>query len=74
MTNQDRQNQTIKSLFAGKLGSRYFGKHVVIVGNQVYLLPLDGVEARRFVDDLKREHPGQETELVFIPRPETYIL
>jgi len=68
-------NRIIRSLFAGKMGDKYFGKHVVVTGSgQVHILPSDGKDARLFLDDLKRKNPAEDTELMFVPRPETYIL
>jgi hypothetical protein len=43
MNNQDKQNQIIKSLFAGRLGDQYFGKHVLNGNHGIFINFLSNV-------------------------------
>lgn len=65
--------QLIQALFSGKKGKKYFGKHVAIINGKILLLPVNPQKASDLIDRLENKY--QETpELVFVPRPETYIL
>lgn len=68
-------NETIlKTLFSGKMGKKYLGKHVVIVNGRAFILPPENKRAKVFMEKLKKQNPKQIPQIVFVPRPETYIL
>ena len=65
--------QLIQALFSGRKGKKYFGKHVAIVQGKVLLLPVNPQEASTLLDRLETEYQ-EIPELIFVPKPETYIL
>ena len=67
------QEQLIQALFSGKKGKKYFGKHVAIINGHVMLLPVNPQEASTLLDRLETKYQ-EIPEIVFVPRPETYIL
>ncbi len=64
----------LQTLFSGGKGKRYFGKHVVVIGGKATILPSNDQQATQLIEKLEGRYPGQTPQLVFIPRPETYIL
>jgi len=71
LTNNEKLLQT---LFSGKKGKKFFGKHVVVIGGKATILPSNDQQAARLIEKLEEQYPGQTPQLVFIPRPEIYIL
>ena len=69
--NNDR---LLRTLFSGQKGKRYFGKHVVIIGGKATILPSDRKRATELIEKLEERHRGEVPQLLFVPRPETYIL
>lgn len=64
----------IHALLAGKRGREYEGKHVVIIGEYVEILPTNKESRRALLNRLRDKYPGEIPEFVFVPRAETYIL
>ncbi|MFH1890986.1 MAG: hypothetical protein ABIJ91_05510 [Candidatus Kuenenbacteria bacterium] len=73
MTKTSKNEQLIQTLFSGKKGKKYFGKHVAVVADKVLLLPNDSHKATELLDNLEVKYK-EIPELVFVPKPETYIL
>lgn len=68
-------NETVvDKLLSGTAGEKYQGKQVVIIGGKIHILPEDDRESAELVNRLEQKHPDQTPHLVFVPRPETYIL
>lgn len=68
-------NETVvDKLLSGTAGEKYQGKQVVVIGGKIHILPEDDRESAEMVDQLEHKYPGQTPHLVFVPRPETYIL
>lgn len=73
MTKTSKNEQLIQTMFSGKKGKKYFGKHVAVVAGKVLLLPSDSHQAAELLDNLEVKYK-ETPELVFVPQPETYIL
>lgn len=69
-----KNKKLIQTLFSGKKGKKYFGKHVVIIGNKATILPSDRKKATKLIEKLEAQCPSEIPQLIFIPRPETYTL
>ena len=64
----------INALLSGKMGKKYEGKHVVVIGGKAHILPFEGKESAEIIGSLEKKHPKETPHLVFVPREETYIL
>lgn len=64
----------INALLSGKMGKRYEGKHVVVIGGKAHILPFEGEKSAEIIERLEKKYPRQTPHLVFVPREETYIL
>ncbi len=73
MKNVD-SNRTIAALLAGKLGKKYQGKQVVVIGDEVHIIPKTKIEATKLFKKLDKKAPNQTPAIVYVPRPEAYIL
>ena len=51
----------------------YFGKHIVVLDEQVYVATT-GEEAVRILEKLRKEYPYKKPILAYIPKDETLIL
>lgn len=51
----------------------YFGKHVVVVGDEVFVATT-GDEAVRILEEARKKHPDKQPMLAYIPKEETLIL
>lgn len=71
---QIENEELLQTLFSGKMGKKYFGKHVVIIGGKATILPSDREQASALIETLGKKYPKEIPQLVFVPRPETYIL
>lgn len=71
-TNQDTQLRD--KLLSGAVGEKYQGKQVVLIDQQVVILPEDDREAVTLVEKLEKQYPDQIPHLISVPRPETYVL
>ena len=69
-----QDKELIDRLLSGTAEEKYQGKQVVIMGGRIFILPEDDQKAVTLVEDLEKKHPNQIPHLVFVPRPETYIL
>ncbi len=67
-----KNEQLIQTLFSGKKGKKYFGKHVAVVAGKALLLPSDPNKATELLDNLENKY-HETPELVFVPQPETYL-
>lgn len=73
-TQSSSREHLIHALLSGKLGKQYEGKHVVVIGGKAEILPTDKKARRELLTRLRAAYPGEIPELVFVPRPEMYIL
>ncbi|MFQ6009399.1 MAG: hypothetical protein ACE5K8_10675 [Candidatus Zixiibacteriota bacterium] len=64
----------VDKLLSGSAEGKYQGKQVVVIGGRIFVLPEDDRESVAMVDQLEKKYPNQIPHLVFVPRPETYIL
>lgn len=71
---ESKNEKLLQTLFSGKEGKKYFGKHVVIIGGKATILPSNREKATKLIEKLEDKYPGEIPQLAFIPRPETYIL
>ena len=69
-----KNEKLVQTLFSGKMGEKYFGKHVVIMGGKIVILPSDRKQASALIETLAKKYHKEIPQLVFVPRPETYIL
>jgi len=69
-----KNEKLVQTLFSGKMGEKYFGKHVVIMGGKIVILPSDRKQASALIETLAKKYRKEIPQLVFVPRPETYIL
>lgn len=74
MEKNSEKEKIIESLFSGKPAKRYRGKHVVVIGDEVHVLPYDEQEADRLFEKLEKEYPEETPTLLFVPKEESYIL
>ena len=51
----------------------YFGKHIVIVGDEVFVTTT-GDEAVRILEKVRKNYPDKQPVLAYIPKEETLIL
>ena len=68
------KDKIIDKLLSGKAEKKYQGKQVVIMGDQVHILPDDDRASVELVNKLEKKYPKQIPHLLFVPRSETYIL
>ena len=66
--------QLVDKLLSGAVEEKYQGKQVVVIGKRVFILPENDNKAVRLVEDLEKKYPNQIPHLIFVPRPETYVL
>ena len=64
----------VTALLSGKMGKKYQGKQVMVVGNEISIVPTSKVEAERLFKKLDKKSPGQTPTIVYVPHAETYIL
>lgn len=66
---------TTPTNFASQIFSNpaYFGKHVVVVDDHVYVATT-GDEAVRILEKIRQKHHGKQPILAYIPKDETLIL
>ena len=68
------RDQTITNLLAGKMGKKYEGKQVVIIGGEVYILPDNDQKSARFLNELVKKNPKSTPTIAFVPKKGSYIL
>ncbi len=61
----------VDRLLSGNAEAKYQGKQVVLIGDQMAILPDDDQEAATLVEELEQQYPDQVPHLVSVPRPET---
>ena len=66
--------ELLDNLLSGAVEEKYHGKQVVVMGDQVQLLPEDDQQAVALVEALEEQYPDQTPHIVTVPRPETYVL
>lgn len=69
-----KNNRLVDALLSGVAEEKFQGKQVVVIGGQAHILPEDDTQSARLVEKLEKKYPGEIPHLVFVPRPETYIL
>ncbi|MBI4130656.1 hypothetical protein HY468_05035 [Candidatus Roizmanbacteria bacterium] len=70
----DINEKIVNKLLSGKAEKKYFGKQVVVMGGTAHILPESDEDSKKLVDQLEKKYPKQIPHLLFVPRPETYIL
>lgn len=65
--------KTIAALLSGKLGKKYQGKQVVVLGDKVQIIPKTKTEATKLFKKLEKKLPNQTPAIVYVPRAEAYI-
>ena len=63
-----REHETLKAREA-----EFKGKHVLVVGDEIYELG-DDEEAKRLLDEVRRAHPGKIPLITYVMEEEIYIL
>ena len=71
---KSRDEKLLTNLLSGKAAKKYEGKHVVICGGQVFVLPRDDIKSKELLDKLIAEHPKITPTITFVPKHGTYIL
>lgn len=66
--------KTIAALLSGKLGKKYQGKQVLVLGREVHIIPKTKIEATKLFKKLDKKSPDQTPAIVYVPRAEAYIL
>lgn len=74
MVDQTVNQKLIEKLLSAAVEEKYYGKQVVVIGGEARILPEDDRESVKLVEKLEEKYPNQIPHLVFVPRPETYIL
>ena len=69
-----KNKQLVDTLLSGAADEQFQGKQVVVIGGKTFILPENDTESARLVETLEKQYPGETPHLVFVPRPETYIL
>ncbi len=65
--------QLLKILLSEKMGKKYAGKHVMIVGDRIFAAKT-GEEASRKFEQLRQKYPDQMPLLTYIPKEDLLIL
>lgn len=71
---KSKNEKLVQTLFSGRMGKKYSGKHVVIMSGSATILPSDRKQASKLIETLEKKYPREIPQLIFVPRPETYIL
>ena len=71
---KENSEKTITALLTGKLGKKYLGKQVVVMGKEVHIIPKTKIEATKLFKKLDKKLPGLTPAIVYVPRVETYVL
>lgn len=76
MSKQPNTNDSklVERLLSGRVEEKYQGKQVVVMKGKVYILPEDDRQAVSLVERLEEKYPDQTPHLIFVARPETYVL
>ncbi|KKR71740.1 MAG: hypothetical protein UU14_C0020G0013 [Candidatus Roizmanbacteria bacterium GW2011_GWB1_40_7] len=74
ITMKDNTDKLIDKLLSGKAAKKYQGKQVVIIAGKAHILPDNDKASVELVNKLEKKYPKQIPHLLFVPRPETYIL
>lgn len=68
------KQKLVEELLSGEVEEKYQGKQVVLIGGQIHILPEDDQESVKLMKELEEKYPNEIPHLIFVPRPETYIL